>query len=225
MSRPMILPLLFGLIGAAGLVGLGVWQLQRLDWKEKILAEIAARIAAPPVALPAAPDPAADRYLPVSATGRFTGPALEVLVSRKQVGAGVRIIAAFETLDGRVLLVDRGFVAQEARGALPQPSVGPLEVAGNLHWPDEVDSYTPAPDPAAGLWFARDVPAMAQALGTEPVLIVARSDTGDGIEPLPVDGAGIPNDHFGYAVQWFSLAAVWLGMTGYLLWRIRRRTL
>jgi surfeit locus 1 family protein len=225
MSRPMILPLLFGLIGAAVLVGLGVWQLQRLDWKEKILAEIAARIAAPPVALPAAPDPAADRYLPVSATGRFTGPALEVLVSRKQVGAGVRIIAAFETLDGRVLLVDRGFVAQEARGALPQPSVGPLEVAGNLHWPDEVDSYTPAPDPAAGLWFARDVPAMAQALGTEPVLIVARSDTGDGIEPLPVDGAGIPNDHFGYAVQWFSLAAVWLGMTGYLLWRIRRRTL
>jgi surfeit locus 1 family protein len=225
MSRPMILPLLFGLIGAAVLVGLGVWQLQRLDWKEKILAEIAARIAAPPVALPAAPDPAADRYLPVSATGRFTGSALEVLVSRKQVGAGVRIIAAFETLDGRVLLVDRGFVAQEARGALPHPSVGPLEVAGNLHWPDEVDSYTPAPDPAAGLWFARDVPAMAQALGTEPVLIVARSDTGDGIEPLPVDGAGIPNDHFGYAVQWFSLAAVWLGMTGYLLWRIRRRTL
>jgi surfeit locus 1 family protein len=39
-----------------------------------------------------------------------------------------------------------------------------------------------------------------------------------------VDTSGIPNDHWGYAVQWFSLAAVWLGMTAYLLWRIRQRT-
>jgi surfeit locus 1 family protein len=224
MSRRMILPVLFGLIGAAVLIGLGLWQMQRLAWKEAILTQIAARIAAPPVELPATPDPQDDRYLPVTVRGQFTGPALEVLVSRKQVGAGVRVIAAFRTDAGRLLMVDRGFVAQEARGGLPAPSVAPLTVVGNLHWPDEVDSYTPAPDAATGLWFARDVPAMAQALDTEAVLIVARESTADGIEPLPVDGSSIPNDHFGYAMQWFSLAAVWLGMTGYLLWRIRRRT-
>jgi surfeit locus 1 family protein len=65
---------------------------------------------------------------------------------------------------------------------------------------------------------------MAAALGTEPVLIVARTDTGDGITPLPVDTAGIPNNHLNYALTWFCLAAVWLGMTLLLLWRIRRRT-
>lgn len=213
-----VVPLLFGLIGAGVLVSLGVWQLQRLAWKEAILAEIDARIAAAPVALPAVPDAQADRYLPVEATGRFTGQALRVLVSQKEIGAGYRIVEVFET-GGRRVLVDRGFVGVEDKVAL---AVTDATVTGNLHWPDEVDSYTPAPE--GDLWFARDVPAMAKALGTEPVLIVARSDTGDGIAPLPVDTAGIPNNHFGYAIQWFGMAAVWLGMTLFYLWRIRRRT-
>ena len=46
-------PLLFGLIGAGILVGLGIWQLQRLDWKESVLAQIESRIAADPEPLPA----------------------------------------------------------------------------------------------------------------------------------------------------------------------------
>jgi surfeit locus 1 family protein len=67
---------------------------------------------------------------------------------------------------------------------------------------------------------------MAGALGTEPVLIVARAvaPPDPQVTPRPVDGAGIPNDHLGYAVTWFLLAVVWLGMTGLLAWRIWRRT-
>jgi len=64
---------------------------------------------------------------------------------------------------------------------------------------------------------------MAQALGTEATLIVARTPTGDGIAPQPVDTSGIPNDHWGYAITWFLLAFVWAGMTAGLLWRIRQR--
>lgn len=219
--RRMIVPLLFGLIGTAVLAGLGLWQLDRLAWKEAALADIAARIVADPVGLPAAPDPEADRYLPVVATGVFTDESLDVLVSRKEIGAGVRVIEVFET-GGRRVLVDRGFVADGARVSPRGPDAP--QVVGNLHWPDEVDSFTPPPDPKTGLWFARDVPAMAAQLGTEPLLIVARAPTAPGIEPMPVDTSGIPNNHLGYAVQWFGLAAVWLGMTAYLLWRIRRRT-
>lgn len=221
MTFRIILPLLFGLVGAAVLAGLGVWQLQRLEWKQGVLAQIEARIGAAPVPLPTAPDPLADRYLPVTVTGRFTGQALDVLVSRKEIGAGYRVIAVLQAADGRRILVDRGFVADEARGA--GHAAGPVTVTGNLHWPDEVDGYTPAPDAKTGLWFARDVPAMAAALGADPVLVVARADTGDGVEPMPVDAA-IPNNHFGYAVQWFLLAVVWLGMTILYLWRMRRRT-
>jgi len=222
MTRRMIVPLLIGLLGGAILISLGVWQMQRLAWKESVLAEIEARIADAPVPLPASPDPQADRYLPVTATGRFTGEHLDVLVSRKQIGPGIRVVEVFETADGRRILVDRGFLTDDQRDALRES--GAATVEGNLHWPEETDSFTPPPDPKTGLWFARDVPAMAQALGTEATFIVARKPTGGDIEPMPVDTSGIPNDHMNYAITWFSLAAVWLGMTAYLLWRIRQRT-
>lgn len=221
MTKRMIFPLLLGLVGTVVLVSLGVWQLQRLAWKEAILADIDARIAAAPVSVPAFPDPEADRYLPVEAEGRFTGEHLDVLVSRKQIGPGVRVIEVFET-SRRRLLVDRGFVPDDLRAAPRDESA--TRVVGNLHWPQEVDGFTPPPDQKTGLWFARDVPAMAAALGAEPVLIVAREPTAQAIEPMPVDNSDIPNDHLGYAIQWFGLALVWMGMTAYLLWRIRRRT-
>lgn len=224
MMRRMIIPLLFGLFGAGILISLGVWQVQRMQWKEGILADITARIAADPVPLPPAPDPTDEdnRYLPVTVSGRFTGKTLSVLVSRKEIGAGVRIIATFQTDDGRRVLVDRGFLRDADKNRAL--TVTDATITGNLHWPQETDSFTPPPDLKTGLWYARDVTAMSQALDTEPTFIVARAPTGDEIEAMPVDTSGIPNDHWGYAVQWFSLAAVWLGMTAYLLWRIRQRT-
>jgi len=218
--KRLLFPLLIGLLGAAILLSLGTWQVRRLAWKEGVLADIEARIAAPPVALPPSADPVADRYLPVRMEGAIAGAPLRVLASRKQIGAGYRLISAFET-DGRRVLLDRGFL----REGLPVPApAARAEVRGNLHWPVEADSFTPAPD--GDLWFARDVTAMAAALGTEPLLVVAaRIDPPEpGVEPMPVDTAGIPNDHLQYAITWFSLAAIWLGMTGYWLWRNRSRT-
>jgi surfeit locus 1 family protein len=219
----MLPPLLFGLIGCAILIALGTWQLQRLDWKRGILADIEARITAVPVALPPAPDAQDDRYLPVAVSGRTTAEEIRVLVSRKQIGAGYRIIAAFETDDGRRILIDRGFL-READYGIPRPQTE-IQITGNLHWPDEVDSYTPQPDLGRDIWFARDVPAMAAALNTEPVLVVVRDTSAPqpGLDPMPVDTSGIPNDHLTYAITWYSLALVWAGMTLFLLWRIRRR--
>lgn len=220
----LLAPLAIGLAGAVILAALGLWQLQRHEWKTALLAEIEARIAADPVAVPADPDPDSDRYLPVEASGDFPGRSLHVLVSTRTQGAGHRIVSVLETADGRRLMVDEGFVAQG--GDLAPGPVEGVTVTGNLHWPDEVDRWTPDPDLSEGLFFARDVTAMAEALGTEPVLIVARSVEGVAprATPLPVGTEGIPNNHLGYAVQWFGLAAVWLGMTGLWLWRIRRRT-
>lgn len=222
MTRRMILPLLFGLAGCAILIALGSWQMQRLAWKQAILAQISARLADTPVALPVVPDPTVDKYLPVRVAGRFTGTGIDVLASLRGVGAGYRVIAAFQTDDGRRIMIDRGFLPEDQRDRPRKATVA--SILGTLHWPDETDSFTPPPDTARAIWFARDVSAMAAVLQTEPVLIVAREATGDGITPLPVDTQGIPNNHLNYAVTWFSLAAVWAGMTGLLLWRIRRRT-
>jgi surfeit locus 1 family protein len=221
MIRRVLLPLAFGAIGIGILLGLGFWQLARLQVKEAYLAQIEAAIAAAPVALPLAPDPASDKFRAVIVTGQFTGDALDVLMSLKDVGAGVRVIEVFVTDTGQRIMVDRGFMADAARA---DPRVATVaEVTGNLHWPEETDGYTPKPDTQSGMWFARDVTAMAAALQTDPVLLVARSDTGGGVMPLPVDTAGIPNDHLQYAITWFSLAVVWAGMTGLYLWRNRRK--
>ncbi|ABD56067.1 SURF1 family protein [Jannaschia sp. CCS1] len=223
MSKRVVSVVIFGLAGMAILVSLGVWQLQRLAWKEGVLSDISARIEAEPVALPDVVDPEADRYLPVIVTGQFVGQTARVLVSLQGSGPGYRLISGFD-VDGRLILVDRGYLAESA--PQPDPPEGTLTVTGNLHWPDEVDGFTPAPDMARNIWYARDVVALADHLNTEPTFLIARdlSVPDAPLTPLPVTAQGIPNNHLGYAIQWFGLALVWLGMTAFLLWRITRRT-
>ena len=158
----------------------------------------------------------------VTSAGTFTAEELHFLVSVKKVGAGYRIVSAFETEDGRRIMVDRGFVPTPNKDA-PR-YVGPATVTGNLHWPDERDSYTPENDVAGNIWFARDVPLMAEALKTEPILLIVRevSEKDTGVTPLPLDSSGIPNDHLEYVVTWYGLAIVWVAMTLYYLRRTRK---
>ncbi|SDK10874.1 SURF1 family protein [Aliiruegeria lutimaris] len=218
-----IAPLLIGLIGAGILISLGVWQVQRLAWKEAILAEIDQRILAVPVPVPVEPDPETDQYLPVEVTGTIGPRELHFLVSTRKLGPGFRIITALETEQGRRLLLDHGFVPTDAKQAERRSRY--VTAIGNLHWPQERDRFTPENDPEKNYWYAREVPLLAEALETEPVLVVARDMTpaDPTVTPLPVDSSGIPNDHLGYAVTWFGLALCWLGMTALQLWRISRR--
>ncbi|MDP3860833.1 MAG: SURF1 family protein [Phaeovulum sp.] len=221
--RRIVFPLILGLAGVAMLLALGFWQLDRLAWKQTMLTEISAQIGAPPQALPPPGATEALKYLAVTATGHTTGTELVVLTGMKDVGPGYEVISAFETAEGRRILIDRGFVPEAGRRA-PRPAV-PLVLTGNLHWPAEADTYTPAPDLAAGVWFARDLPAMAAALGTEPLLLVAARVEGDaqGVIPVPITIAAVRNQHLNYAITWFLLALVWSGMTVFLLWRIRQK--
>ncbi|WP_417210828.1 SURF1 family protein [Antarctobacter sp.] len=216
-----IAPLALGLTGIAILVWLGTWQIQRLEWKRGILNEIETTVSGDPRPLPRLIDPEAQRYQPVVLTGEIGSDALAVLVSVKQRGAGWRLISAFQTEDGRRILLDRGYVPVEQKG---QPRyAGPATVRGNLHWPDDRNSSTPDNDPAVNIWYARDIGPMAEALGTEPLLVITRdmSPADTGVTPLPIDTGGIPNDHLQYAITWFSLAAVWLIMTGVWIWRLK----
>jgi surfeit locus 1 family protein len=221
----LIFPLLLGLVGAGVLIGLGIWQLQRLEWKNGVIAQIEAKIGSAPVALPDTVTPEADKYLPVKVTGTLLGPEARVLTALTEAGPGLRFVGAFELEgSGRKILVDLGFVSDADRDFV-RPTT-PFTVIGNVHWPDEVDSFTPEPELLKEFWFARDVDRMANVLRTEPVLVVAKEidPAIPAVSPLPVDIASIPNDHLNYAITWFSLAAVWLGMTALFVWRIRRRT-
>lgn len=213
--------LLLGLAGVVFLCGLGSWQIQRMYEKRAQLDEMTAGISSPAVAVPAVLNPEKDRYRPVVAEGRFTGETLYVLSGKAMIGAGVQVISVLQMADGRRLLVDRGFLPDDDKHKAL--SVSAVKIVGNLMWPRDSNEYTPPPDAKTGMWFGRDAEAMAAVLQTEPVFIVAREPTGDGIEAMPVDTSTIPNDHWGYAITWFLLAAVWAVMTAGLVWRIRRQ--
>jgi surfeit locus 1 family protein len=214
--------ILLSTVGTAILLGLGVWQVQRLAWKTDILAQIERKILAPAIDIPAEVTAASHDLLPVRGTGSYIGEeTVRVLVSQKIYGAGYRLINAFELRDGRKIMVDRGFIS--VRAALPAVPKGTGQVTGNLQWPQEIDSFTPDNDLAANIWFARDVAKLSEHLQTEPILLVLRNSSfaDDLARPLPKMSANIPNDHLNYALTWFSLALIWLGMSGYFLYRSR----
>jgi len=223
MLKRIIGPLIFGIGGLAVLLSLGFWQVARLDWKQGVIADIESRIHADPVPVPATANPEADRYLPVTATGAYNGEVVHVLSSQREQGTGSHVIAVLETPDGRRLLVDRGFMSDATRQVAELTARG-VAVTGNLLWPVDSDSFTPAPDLNRNLWFSRDIDPIAQYLGTEEVMIIARSDSPHlpGLVPVPINTADIKNDHLGYAITWFSLAFVWALMTAILLWRNRQ---
>ncbi len=225
-TRRMIAPLIFGLVGAGILIWLGSWQVQRMVWKNTLIDRIEAQIYAAPAPVSAVLGPDPEQFLPVEATGRYVGLQLHVLSSIKLIGPVYRVIQAFVTQAGDRIMVDRGYILEDQK-AMPVPSQpGQTRIVGNFRTPQEVDGFTPPPDLQKNIWFARDVPKMAEVLKTLPVLVILRETTeaNPAITPMPVSTEGIPNNHRNYAITWFSLAIVWLGMTGFLLWRMRRTT-
>ena len=98
-----------GFAGTACLLCLGKWQVDRLYWKLGVLSKIEQKILATAVKLPNEPSERDHEYLPVEMLGQFMGKSVRVLASRKNYGAGYRIINVFRT-NGRNLLVDLGFV-------------------------------------------------------------------------------------------------------------------
>ena len=211
-----------GFAGTACLLYLGKWQIDRLYWKLDVLKKIDQKIAAAPVLLPAEPSESVHKYLSVEISGQFLQESIRVLASKKRYGAGYRIIHVFRT-NGRRLLVDLGFVGLETDYDIDLSS--DISLVGNLHWPDEVDNFTPEPDLENNIWFARDVERVASALQTEPILIILKDSTlkDQNIKPMPIDTTHIPNDHLQYAITWFSLAIIWALMSCLFIWTTRQK--
>lgn len=222
MRRSFWVSLVLIICGAALLLWLGFWQVDRLGQKKALLAALDARITQSPSALPPKPEPVRDRYQPVILEGRFLDKHLRVLASRKDEGAVHRYIQAFETSAGQLLLMDRGYAPAEKNVHLKAQNA---VVIGHLHWPQEVDMFTPEPQ-ADGLWYARDADAMAKVLGTDPVMVVAKSvaPSHQEISEWEIDTSEIPNDHLNYAFTWFSLAGIWLIMGGAFLRQSYRKS-
>jgi surfeit locus 1 family protein len=143
MVKRILFIVFVALVGTGILMSLGKWQLDRLAWKQQILRNIETRITDPEIPLPTAFDPAVDKYQSVSMRGTLRGDYIRVLGSLKLVGAVNKIIAPV-VIDQRVIMVDLGYLKEEDLERLALS--GDVAITGNLHWPDETDSYTPPPD-------------------------------------------------------------------------------
>ncbi|RFB78857.1 SURF1 family protein [Methylovirgula sp. 4M-Z18] len=230
-SRRLLGPAIATLLAFILLCGLGVWQLQRLAWKEGLLAQIHERIAAPPVPLPDEAQwpgltPNEYAYRHVTLTGTFDY-AQEALVFRPfHDETGYLVLTPLTLASGAQIIVNRGFVREDLRdpakrsaGQIP----GEVTLSGLMREPESRNPFTPADDPAKGLWYTRDSIAIAQHFGLQraaPFSIDA--------DATPVPGGwpkggttviDIPNNHLSYAFTWFGLAAALLGVFAVFAWR------
>lgn len=206
--------LLLGLLGLAFLtfVGLGVWQIERLQWKQDLIARVDARIHAAP-----APPPETatidDEYRRIHVAGSYSLDADTLTQAVTKLGPGFWVMTPLKTEDGRVILVNRGFIPQDLKDktAYAAPS-GAVEVTGLLRLTEPKGGFLRDNDPAAGRWFSRDVAEIARARGmssTAPYFIDA--DAASSTERYPVGGLTIvafPNSHLQYALTWFAMAAL-----------------
>lgn len=203
------------LAAIAVLIGLGSWQVQRLLWKEDLLARMAAQLSAPPEALPARIERPDDwDFRPVRVQGRYRHGASLFLAGRVRDGVlGHEVVTPLIRDDGGILLVNRGWVSDAWRDSAPVTATGaPVTVAGVARMPRPPGAFVPDNNATANSWFSMDLTAMAAAAGAgpvQPVYLLAGSERPAAAEgPLPHRvTADLPNNHLGYALTWYGLAA------------------
>lgn len=231
--RGLAAPTIFAVIGVAILVGLGVWQLERKIWKENLIASMTARLERAPQPLPPKADwqqlnQQNDEFSRVRFHADFLPDRNALVYSagsalRSDVkGPGYWVFAAARLPDGGVIAVDRGFVPLDKKDAAAGAPTGASDIVGVLRWPEQPGMFTPPANDEAGVWYLRDVPAMAKALGWGPVApfyIAQESPVPPGGLPKPGKlVVKLPDNHLQYAITWFGLAlaliavySVWLG--------------
>jgi len=219
--RPLPALTFFCAVLFAILITLGVWQLDRLQWKLGLIAEVQRNLAASPISLDEALGlgPKA-QYRRVALDGRFDNAKEAYVFGTDNAGAPVyHVIVPFRLQDGRALLVDRGIVPKEKLEPATR-SAGQIaaetDIIGVWRVPDPLGWFTPAPDTAHHIWYAHDLTAIAKADGitlAAPVVVEADATPNHGGWPRGGQTrVTFRNEHLQYAITWFGLAAVLLGV-------------
>ena len=218
------------------LLGLGTWQLQRLYWKEGLLADIAERTTSAPASLHDVEQRFAAThdvdYWPVEARGTFLHAGEQHYFATHDGKSGFFLYTPLQLGDGRFLFVNRGFVPQQyqeaaAIGDLHGEDPGMVTITGLFREPEAAGMMTPEANMSDRIEWVRDPARMA--LMADPNLApiapfyVDLPATMPG--ELPQGGETVitfPNNHFGYALTWYGFSIVAVVMLGFWLWRQRR---
>lgn len=215
--RPMLKPTLWCLPGFALLLTLGAWQIERLHWKEALIAQVSRNMADRPVTLPQILllPPKQAQYRRVSVSGRFDHAKESYSYSIDAEGKpGFHVLTPLILAGGRALIVDRGAVPTELRNSSAR-ALGQVaseqNVVGVWRLLNPPNAFTPRPDLRKRLWFARDVNALAKLDGlvlAAPAIVEADATPNPGGWPRGGQTVvNFPNNHLQYALTWFGLAA------------------
>jgi len=240
-TRSIVTASIAAAIGLAILLSLGTWQVQRMTWKQTLIATLDARIDQPPQALPprttwASLTQADSEYARVKFTATLLPGEAFVYTAGSSLrsditGQGYWVFAPARLDDGATVLVNRGFVPTDRKAPATRVAGAPgapLEIVGYLRWPESRGMFAPTDDVKANVFFTRDPKTMAAANGwtiDAPFYV-------DQELPVPAGGlpkpgrieVKLPNNHWQYAITWYGLALALIGVYGaWLAGRLRRR--
>lgn len=242
-AKPGLVWLLVLVAGAAfaGLLALGVWQVQRLQWKQALIERVDQRVHAVPVAAPGQEEWAGikrelNEYARVQIVGRFDHSRETLVRASTELGSGFWVLTPMQTTAGFWVLVNRGFVPTAYRAPASRiGGTGQQSVTGLLRLSEPGGSFLQHNDAVAGRWYSRDVQAIAASVAldarpgarvsvaTAPYFIdTAASQT---TQEWPRGGLTVLsfyNNHAIYAATWFVLAAMVAGAAAYLLYSERQ---
>jgi surfeit locus 1 family protein len=222
--------MLAGLILAAtAFSALGAWQIQRLFWKQDLIARVQAHLAAPAQSLPSRAQwpsitSTADEYKRVTVTGTFHHDAEVLVTASTERGPGYWVMTPLDTATGETVVINRGFVTAGQRDPAARRAAQfahPVTVTGLLRLSEAGAWILRANHPTVGRWYRRDPEAIANAKGLKaaaPFFIDADATPNPGGWPLGgLTRVQFSNNHLIYALTWFALAALALGACAYVV--------
>lgn len=232
-NRPRPVAWFFFLLAFGFTFAAGTWQVNRLQWKQGLIAELAAaQKEAPRNGLPKdETELAALQFRPVTIRGTWLGDT-EFHITPRYIHDqfGYALIAPLKLADGRIVLVNRGWIPGKKKLPETRPETrvrGTTTLTGLVRVGAERNYFTPANQPEKNIWFGRDiadmaasahlenvVPAMVdvvapEVLANEKPAVVKTAETKQAEPKLPIPSDGIirlRNDHLSYIVTWYGIA-------------------
>ena len=229
---PGIVPWVFIVLSIAMLTTLGIWQMQRLVWKESLLAQIEAGQQLVPLRqLGDSPSSLNEAlYRRIKLTGELDRSTYFLRVGIHQTdGKGYHILSPLSLASGARVMVSRGFIAgekQEIEDALKaETAENPTTVEGILRPAYGPRLFTPSSHPDKNIWTSEDIAGMDSSLPSYVIAATSESPIRGDAAPHPSNKKiRFRNDHLTYAVTWFSLALTGVVMFWFYCFRRKEKS-
>lgn len=235
------------LLAFVALLGLGTWQLYRLQWKQALIERVEQRVHASPADAPGPerwPQVTAenDEYRHVRIRGTFLHQFTTKVQALTELGSGYWLLTPLRDAKGDIVFINRGFAAEGLADKIIQydaasngdcrnhdaVSCEQITVTGLLRISEPGGGFLRKNSPSTGKWYSRDIQAIAAAHGLSKVapyfIDAGKADTSPPSAESalrPVGGLTVisfHNNHLVYALTWYALA---LMIAGGFVWVVR----